>query len=81
MPIFEFRCIECGGIFEKLFFHSNEQVDMQCPNCKSESIERVVSRSSHTLGSPGKGPQTEITTKSCGQGNQCMTFDLPGPSK
>jgi putative FmdB family regulatory protein len=81
MPIFEFRCAECGEIFEKLFMHSDEKVDLCCPLCKSESIERVVSRSNYAMGISGEGGRSNITTKSCGQGNQCMTLDLPGPTK
>lgn len=81
MPIFEFRCMECGEIFEKLFIHSDEEADLCCPHCRSESIERVVSKSSYAMGASGEGGRTNITTKSCGQGNQCMTLDLPGPAK
>ncbi len=81
MPIFEFRCIDCGDIFEKLFIHSDEKVDLSCPRCKSESFERVVSRSNFSVGASGGGTQAKFTTKSCGQANQCMTLDLPGPSK
>jgi putative FmdB family regulatory protein len=81
MPIFEFRCLKCGDIFEKLFMSSDEKMDMSCPNCESDSFERVVSRSSYTMGASGGKPQPKITTKSCGQANQCMTLDLPGPSK
>jgi putative FmdB family regulatory protein len=81
MPIFEFRCVDCGDIFEKLFMSSDEKVDLCCPHCKSESIERVVSRSSYAMKSSGEGARSNVTTKSCGQGNQCMTLDLPGPTK
>ena len=81
MPIFEFRCVECGDIFEKLLLNSNEEADMSCPNCRSESLERVVSRSSYIMGAKSAGARPKITTQSCGQSNQCMTLDLPGPSK
>jgi len=81
MPIFEFRCLECGNTFERLFMTSNEKVDLACPDCKSESCDRVVSRSSYAIGSGPGGKQPKITTKSCGPSNQCMTLDLPGPTK
>jgi len=82
MPIFEFQCIDCGNQFEKLFMSSDENVDLTCPECQSETLERVVSRTNYTM-SVGTGEnQPKITTKSCGDGsNQCMTLDLPGPSK
>jgi len=82
MPIFEFRCLECGNQFEKLFMSSGEEVNLSCPECKAEALERVVSMTNYTIGLGPGGNQPKITTKSCGDGsNQCMTLDLPGPSK
>ena len=81
MPIFEFRCLECGHIFEKLFVGSNEEVDLACPECKAQALERVVSRTSHVMGPGPGGNKPKITTKSCGAGNSCVTMDIPGPTK
>ena len=81
MPIFEFRCLGCGHIFEKLFKSSEEKIEMACPECKSQSFERVVSRSNYAIGVGPGGKQPKLTSKSCGPSNQCMTLDLPGPSK
>ena len=81
MPIFEFRCMDCGEVFEKLFINSDEKVEMVCPQCKSQSLERVVSRTNYAIGVGPGGNQPKITTKSCGDSNQCMTLDLPGPAK
>jgi putative FmdB family regulatory protein len=81
MPIFEFRCLECGQVFEKLFKRSDEELDMACPGCQSQSFERVVSRANYAVGAGDGGNKPSITTKSCGGGSQCMTLDLPGPTK
>ena len=81
MPIFEFRCMDCGEVFEKLFINSDEKMEMVCPHCKSQSLERVVSRTNYAIGVGPGGNQPKITTKSCGDSNQCMTLDLPGPAK
>ncbi len=81
MPIFEFRCVDCGHIFEKLFISSEEKIEMVCPECKSQSLERVVSRSNYSMGVGPNGKQPKLTSRSCGPSNQCMTLDLPGPSK
>jgi putative FmdB family regulatory protein len=81
MPIYEFRCLECQSTFEKLFFNSDEKVELKCPECESESIERVVSESSYTMGPGHGGKITKMTTKSCGPSNKCMTLDIPGPSR
>jgi putative FmdB family regulatory protein len=81
MPIFEFKCLECGSLFEKLFINSDEKVDMSCPECQSRSLERVVSRTNYAIGTGPAGKQPTITTKSCGPSNQCATLELPGPAK
>ena len=81
MPIFEFRCLECSHVFEKLFVNSNEEVDIDCPECHSRSFERVVSRASHVMGSGAGGTRPTVTEKSCAPGSKCMTLDLPGPTK
>ena len=39
MPIFEFRCLECGDLFEKLFLNNDERVDIGCPECGSGNVE------------------------------------------
>lgn len=43
MPIYEFRCNACGKIFETLVFNSDEQTYLECPSCKGQDIERVLS--------------------------------------
>lgn len=81
MPIFEFRCLECGNLFEKLFIRSDEKADIECPECGPGSFERVISRSGYAMAPGPGGKQPKISTKSCSSGNRCMTLDLPGPSK
>ncbi len=81
MPIFEFRCLECGNLFEKLFINSNERDHMECPECQAASFERVVSRASHVMGVGPGGKNSKITTKSCAPGSNCTTLEIPGPTK
>ena len=81
MPIFEFRCAECGYIFEEIFRSADEEIELTCPECRCEHIERVVSRTSHVMGAGPGGKTPTISSKSCGSGNECYTLDLPGPSK
>jgi putative FmdB family regulatory protein len=80
MPIFEFRCMKCGNVFEKIFLKSDENVEMECPECKSPSLERVVSRTNHVM-ARGSGEKPKLTTRSCASGSSCMTLDIPGPTK
>lgn len=78
MPIYEFRCLDCGSIFEKLFITSNQEVEIKCTKCQSGSFERVISRANHIMGSASGGKKPKVTTKSCSSGNDCMTFEVPG---
>ncbi len=81
MPIFEFKCIQCSHVFEQIFVGSNHNVDLECPECHGEDLERVVSATNFVMGSGTGGNKPKMTTKSCGSGNQCHTLDIPGPTK
>ncbi len=81
MPIYEFKCLECGEIFEKLFMSSDEKADLSCPKCSAYTLEKVASATNYAFGVGAGGNQPQISTKSCGSGNQCMTLDLPGHSE
>ncbi len=43
MPIYEYRCSECGEKFEKLVRSSSNQTEIHCPNCDADKVERQVS--------------------------------------
>ena len=44
MPIYEYRCEDCGKISEFLFLKTDEDVVPQCKRCKSKKMSRVLSR-------------------------------------
>jgi putative FmdB family regulatory protein len=44
MPIYEFRCDDCGKISEFLLIKSEETFTPQCKRCKSKKMSRVLSR-------------------------------------
>jgi putative FmdB family regulatory protein len=78
MPIYEFRCIACGHIFELLKLKKEtEKVKMKCPKCNSSELERVLSTISVVKSGGGKKTQT---VKSCGSGS-CATIEVPGPTR
>ena len=43
MPIYEFLCRDCGNEFEKILPFSAQTIP-NCPQCKSEQVERRVGR-------------------------------------
>ena len=44
MPIYEYRCDDCGKISEFLLIKSEETFTPQCKKCKSKKMARVLSR-------------------------------------
>jgi len=44
MPIYEYRCDECGKISEFLLTKREETFTPQCKKCKSKKMSRVLSR-------------------------------------
>lgn len=44
MPIYEYRCGECGKISEFLVIKSDEVFVPQCKRCRSKKMSRVLSR-------------------------------------
>jgi putative FmdB family regulatory protein len=76
MPIYEFRCLGCGHVFEFLKL-KKEAEEMKCPKCNSEEVERVLSTVNVAKSVSGK---SSSTVKSCG-GGTCATIDVPGPKR
>ena len=84
MPIYEFRCVQCGHIQEFLLKRSDEEIEMKCGECQGDDLERVLSSVSYAMGdspSPssrsGNGSSPCATSRQCG-GNSCTTVNLPG---
>jgi putative FmdB family regulatory protein len=78
MPIYEFRCLGCGHVFELLKLKKeSEEATMRCPKCGSEEVERILSKVSAVISS---GKKSTLTTKNCGSGS-CSSFEIPGPKR
>jgi putative FmdB family regulatory protein len=52
MPLYEYRCAECGKAFEMLQRIADADRDLVCPACRSEQVERLFS----TFATGGCGP-------------------------
>ena len=62
MPIYEYRCAECGRLFEKLVFAGEKEEEIQCPSCGAAEAQRqmsaaVVSSKNHSS-SCGNSPSS-----------------------
>jgi len=82
MPIFEFRCMKCNEVFEILKTSTgDDDVEMKCPHCNAENLERVLSTTSYAMGfSKGESRSPQVQSRKCASGT-CSTIELPGHSK
>jgi putative FmdB family regulatory protein len=64
MPIFEYRCEECGHKFEAILLGSQQP---ECPKCHTEKLEKQLSAFSVATKSSSPAP-----AMGCGQANCCM---------
>ena len=67
MPIYDCRCRRCGEVSE-VFLRSLDAEPAKCPNCGSESLERLLS--AFSVVSSGAA----VATTCCGRDDPC---DVP----
>jgi len=61
MPIYEYRCSECGEKFEKWLRSISATQDICCPRCGSRHVDKAVS----LFGKSGSGTAAAATGSSC----------------
>jgi len=69
MPIYEYKCEDCGTKFEKLVRRSAEASGLVCPSCGEKHLKQEFSTfAAHANGSPksAEGPM-------CPSGGMCRT--------
>ena len=69
MPIYEYRCMECGRKTEILQKNLKQEDSTTCPFCGSSKMEKLLS-------SPGvirMGSDTPKGTTCCGRAERCDT--------
>ena len=62
MPIFEYRCEECGHRFEAILFGEQKP---ECPKCHTAKLEQQLSTFAVSKGS-------SAPSAGCGQSSCCM---------
>ncbi len=71
MPLYEFKCGECGEVFEVLLKMSERDTSPRCPSCGCGTTERLVSVcASRCSGGAGQG-QGSCTSCSGGSCSIC----------
>lgn len=79
MPIYEFKCSKCEEFFEVIVAGSNRDETINCPKCKSEQFERVVSKTNFSVSGSSSGRSAGVQTqeREC-SGGSCKTYTVPG---
>jgi len=67
VPIYDFRCRECGKVSE-LFLRGADNQVVCCPDCGSEKLERLIS-ASYMIKTSASAPGTTC----CGRTERCET--------
>ncbi len=62
MPIYEFKCMDCGNVFEELVMDGE---DVKCPSCGSSRCEKLISAPAFKI--DGR----ISTTSCCGAAESC----------
>jgi putative FmdB family regulatory protein len=75
MPLYEYRCKECGHTFERLVFDKNQAI--QCPECFG-AVEKLMSAFNVDIPDEAcaklpKGQERELCTE-CRQGGGACPF-------
>ncbi len=60
MPIFEFRCEDCGKLFETL---AKRDETVECPDCKSKNTKKQLSKFGFASGA---GFRSSVGSGDCG---------------
>lgn len=71
MPIYDYRCNDCGTAFD--IFHKVREVieDVVCPSCRSMNHTRLLSAPNFTMNTEGSARPNDFSAPSCADGSCC----------
>jgi putative FmdB family regulatory protein len=77
MPIYEYRCEDCGNKVEKLVRRSTEASDTECPKCGQKHLEQEYSTfAAHAGGAPKSAEIPSCPSGQCSNPGMCgMNFN------
>jgi putative FmdB family regulatory protein len=61
MPIYEYRCLECGEEFDQLVRSTDSQLEIECPKCGGRKVKKLLS----AFGVQISGPTSELVCPTC----------------
>jgi putative FmdB family regulatory protein len=77
MPVYEYKCRNCGSAFELMVRSTNSVTDLKCPSCGANNVQRLFSVpalvKNHCGDSGGAccGHEERCETPGCGTGGGC----------
>lgn len=72
MPIYEYRCKECGRVSEFLVGVGKETIEIKCVHCGSKIVEKIFSKS--YIAKSGVSYSVNGGKTCCGRDERC---DIP----
>ena len=75
MPVYDYKCRQCGKVFEK-FLRSLAAADsVQCEKCGSAKVKKMVSCCAISSGGKSESVASSKSAHSCGScsGSHCST--------
>jgi len=69
MPLYEFRCAECGQIFDRLMPAGGDSP--ACTSCGSTQVNRLISMIGGLVGSGTPSSEPRSSGGGCGCGGAC----------
>jgi len=69
MPIYEYRCQDCGNRFEILQRMGQGAEGLSCPECGEERVEKQYSTFASSTGESGR---SDAPARGCGPGCGCV---------
>jgi len=77
MPIYDFRCQECGKVSEFLLASFSDSRTLACSGCGSQNLERLITApgllrdKANAPGTTCCGREERCETPPCSTGEQC----------
>jgi putative FmdB family regulatory protein len=56
MPIYEYQCLDCKNVFEKILSSSGSTESIICSSCGSGKVQKKISATSYRLASGSSSP-------------------------
>jgi putative FmdB family regulatory protein len=69
MPIFEYKCQDCGNLFEKLVRRTADADTLECPKCGQKHLTQELS----TFAAHANGRPKSADAPMCPSGGRCPT--------